>query len=273
MPNNYLSSDNSTNDIIQTACNKIGSRLGDYFVDLIDLVFGPLHYYSEKKRIVRDLKHKEFLELTGEKIESIPDGDLTVPDPQVFCEILEKSKYCVYREEARDMFSNLLANTASSTYSSFVHPTFAEIIRQINPEDSRLFVYLNKHVQIPIGILSVESIPDYLFLLDEPDEAPPLLSDIQSSGTIIIPTVADVPVDICESKNLPQAIENLSRLGLIKINFFVHCEDDDYHSLKELPVVTDVMDDYSLPEGSQFFLHRGSCSVTALGSNFAKVCM
>ena len=55
-----------------------------------------------------------------EKIEAIPNEKRVEPDIQIVAPALEASKYCVEKEELREMFVNLIASSMSTPLYNFL---------------------------------------------------------------------------------------------------------------------------------------------------------
>ncbi|MFR8352664.1 MAG: DUF4393 domain-containing protein [Blautia obeum] len=102
----------------------------------------------------RRMKYAHDLELYKQElsraISSIPEEKRIEPNIQTTAQALENSKYCIESEELRKMFVNLISNSMDNRYIQNVHPSFAEIIKQMSPTDARILKTLRPKSILPL---------------------------------------------------------------------------------------------------------------------------
>lgn len=126
--------DNAVKNLTDGPTKSIGTTL----TDLWDLVLGDISYLSEKKRIQRTHKLELFRKCLDDSINQIPPEKLVEPSVQVTAQALENSKYCIDEDELREMFTALISNSMNSDFSKDVHPSYAEILKQMSPLDAAI---------------------------------------------------------------------------------------------------------------------------------------
>lgn len=197
-------------DSIDTAVKNLTDKptqgIGQTFSDLWFMVFGGITQAADKCR----MKYAHDLELYNQElsqsIAAIPEENLIEPNIQTTAQALENSKYCIESEDLRKLFVNLISKSMDDRYAQTVHPSFAEIIKQMSPLDAKI----------------LKSIPqiDCFPLVDY------ILKDSQSTGYKTL--VSNVYVPPFPEVSLEQAsasISSLNRLGIIKISTEVHLTD------------------------------------------------
>ena len=134
LPDLPASIDNAVKNLTDKPTQGIGQTLADVWY----LVFGGITHAADKRRMkyAHDLKLYE--QELSQAILSIPEENLIEPNIQITAQALENSKYCIESEELRKLFVNLISKSMDSHYTSNVHPSLAEIIKQMSPIDARI---------------------------------------------------------------------------------------------------------------------------------------
>ena len=88
-----------------------------------------------------------------EKLKHIPEDKIVEPEPYVVVPAIQQLSYSLDSEELRELYANLLASSINADTKKNVHPSFAEIIKQLSPLDARV-VEMIKHNQKPIPIIT-----------------------------------------------------------------------------------------------------------------------
>lgn len=140
MENNLISSsiDRTLENILDNPTKNIGKTLGDIWF----LVFGGISQKAEKRKLEYSCSLHLFKESLEKEINKIPDNNKTCPDIQIVANTLEASKYCIEKKELRDMFIKLIVSSIDVTKSQYIHPSFAELIRNMNSDEALLIKYM-----------------------------------------------------------------------------------------------------------------------------------
>ena len=245
----------SVDNAIKNLTDDLTSKAGKTFGDIWDLVFGYISYAAEKRRI----KYKQALSLyeqeLSESISKIPDDKRIEPSVQITAQALENSKYCIESEELRQMFTSLICNSMNSDYSEYVHPSFAEIIKQMSVLDAKVInLFKDKsgtYVRLPVckysfhllNSLSYIDVPDHIFL-----ELP------------------DVDFRLCS-----QSLSSLSRLGLLEITYGKKLDTPNlYDKFSHHPAYKYAKNNFPF---ANIKLNEGVVEATPLGKSFINICI
>lgn len=247
------------NEAAGNLANPLTKSVGQTMADIWDIVFGGIGELAERKRLLHAHKLEQFkAELEG-KVESIPPEKLVPPDTQVVAGALDDARYCVEKDELRQMFSNLIAASLNSDTVHDVHPSFSNIIRRMSPFDANILLRFKKNSRKPIV---------HFVWRMKPEGTIPFLKNVISSAS--------------HDDNLQKesrSLEVLQSLGLIDIDFSQHFVDDtNYDALLSNPLYVALKNDPEKariiqPDTSGIDCLKGIVTLTDLGSQFLKVCL
>lgn len=229
----------------------IGKTLGDIWF----LVFGNISLAADKRR----MDYAQAVSLYGQEISNsiseIPNDKRIEPSIQITAQALENSKYCVENTELRHMFTSLICKSMNSDYSNFVHPSFAEIIKQMSVLDAKIMRLFKdssgKFVRLPIckyqlHILNAPSfidVPDHIFL-----ELP------------------DIDFRLCS-----QSLSSLSRLGLLTISYSKKLDTPNlYDKFLHHPAYEVAKENIPF---ANIKMIEGIVEATPLGKSFIDICI
>lgn len=187
-----------------------------------------------------------------QEVATIPPENIQEPPLKILGPALEASKYYIEEEELRSMFAKILASSFDDRKNSIIHPSFVEIIKQLDVTDARILQFL-KEQNHAIG-----------------SPIPCMKAVIKSDGgsKMIFPIIYFI--DGSEGINeLSPSLTNLERLGLLKIEDDRYSANDSkYDFIRNNFIVQHMLENY--PEIS---LEKMCFSITPLGKNFLKVCL
>ena len=243
----------SVDNALNNLTDKPSLAIGTTFSDLWYLVFGNFSYLAEKKKIAYTHKLELFRKELDDSIQLIPPEKLIEPSIQVTAQALENSKYCIESDELREMFTALISNSMNADFSKDVHPSFAEILKQMSPLDAVIIkIFKNSPISgFPLCqyILRIDSsfkiLLDNVFL-ENPDTSPP---------------------------NNSLSISSLSRLGLLETSygqFIVEENNDLYVPFRNhlwYQLIQKEFPDQTID------IKKGVVRLTPLGRSFTQVCV
>ncbi len=243
--------DNSIKNLTDDLTKKIGKTLGDIWF----LVFGNISFAAEKRRMNYAQAVALYEQELSNSISEIPNDKRIEPSIQTTAQALENSKYCVENTELRHMFTSLICKSMNSDYSSFVHPSFAEIIKQMSVLDARIIRLFKdnsgKFVRLPIckytfHIMASPSfidIPDHIFL-----------------------ELADTDFRLCS-----QSLSSLSRLGLLTISYDKKLDTPNiYDKFLQHPAYKFAKENIPF---ANIKMIEGVVQATPLGISFINICV
>lgn len=247
------------NEAAGNLANPLTKSVGQTMADIWDIVFGGVGEFAERKRLLHAHKLEQFKDELEGKVESIPPEKLVPPDTQVVAGALNDARYCVEKDELRQMFSNLIAASLNSDTVHDVHPSFSNIIRRMSSFDANILLRFKQNARKPIVHF---------------------VWKLETGGTL--PFRKNIISSELHDDNLQQesrSLEVLQSLGLVDINFSRHLVDDTkYDALLSNPLYVALKNDPEKvrtirPDIIGIDCLKGIVSLTDLGSQFLKVCL
>lgn len=238
-------------DLAQPAAKELGKTLLTG-AKLINLTLAPVSgliwgYEKIKEYLIPRLE---------EKLEKVPTENIVTPDPTIAVPTIEAMRYTSHKEELREMYVNLLANSMNNVTRDSAHPAFVEIIRQLSSDEALIFNFFDKDENYPI--LKVNRI----------------LND--NYGYILaLNNFSIIPYDVQCSipKSASHYFDNLIRLGLVTISYEDSLTNKDlYKPLEEHPLVLEYVESIKSLGESHEFIH-GYIRRTNFGSLFYYMCI
>ncbi len=241
----------SADNALKNLTDKPTISIGTTFSDLWDLVFGGISYLSEKKKIEYAHKLELFRKELEKSIEQIPPEKKSEPSIQITAQALENSKYCVNEDGLRQMFTALISNSMNSDYQKDIHPSFAEIIKQMSPLDAKVIkVFKGSPINgFPLGRYQLTKELNGFSILLEHVFLKYLTTDLAACSL---------------------SISSLSRLGLLTTSYDMSFSQEVYKPFEEHPWFKMLKEKF--PD-EQVTLQVGIVLLTPLGRSFTRVCI
>ena len=136
---------------VKAVLNPGANQIGTLFGDLLAMATSKIHFSAEKMRLQQAHDLETFKKSLSDKLNAKPKECLVEPRMQVVGPAVENAKYCMDEPKIREMFQNLLANSADERYQSKVHPSFSAIIAQMSPLDAENLSLFRKKEVYPIA--------------------------------------------------------------------------------------------------------------------------
>lgn len=244
----------SVDNALNNLTDKPSLAMGTTFSDLWYLVFGGVSLLAEKKKIAYAHKLELFRKELDDSIKQIPPKKLVEPSIQVTAQALENSKYCIESDELRKMFTALISNSMNADFSKDVHPSFAEILKQMSPLDAVIIkIFKGSPISgLPIcqyRLIDILGTQGYRILLDNvflahPNTYPP---------------------------NNSLSISSLSRLGLLDTSYDEWIINEDrYAPFKNHLWYKFLQEKFP---NQTVDIQKGIALLTPLGRSFTQVCV
>jgi hypothetical protein len=202
---------------------------------------------------------EKFIPVLEKKLSSVPEENIITPEPEIAVPAIEALRYTGHNEDLREMFANLLATAMDTRTASKAHPSFVEIIKQINSDEAKIIKMLDS--SISFSIIKIR-------LYD-------LASNIEKSFAEPVSNFSYLPYEVgCSHPDLgPSYIENLERLGFINISYDVfNTSPNAYETLENHHLVSDWRE-RSSQLGRRFEIFRGAITLTSFGRKFIESCV
>lgn len=216
-------------------------------------------YPVKKANITYRYKLECFQDDLREKATHIPEECMHSPNLMIAGPTLEALKYTFDEEMLRKMYVNLLASSMDSRKDDYVHPSYVEIIRQMNPFDATLFKSLcssignTKAINPNIGICGTNQI--YV------DATPKWFIKSPYNQNVF---------------QLSASLVRLSKLGIVELMYDRTAGTEEYDELKLSPQLTVILQHYQAKYPDKKLEIRATNSilyVNEYGKQFAKVCL
>lgn len=193
-----------------------------------------------------------------EKLKNVPQENIVSPDLSIAGPTLEAMRYNAHREELRDMFINLLATSMDSGTTQNAHPSFVEVIKQINSDEAKIINLIDG--KSPIAIIKIR------------------LYDKDSSGINFAEPLINfshLPFEAsCAYPNLgPSYLENIKRLGLVDITYSSYNTNPNAYEIPENHSVINDWRKYIEGLDKRLKIERGAMTRTAYGKKFFDSCV
>lgn len=190
-----------------------------------------------------------------EKLKNVPSENIVTPDPIIAVPTIEAMRYTSHKDELREMYANLLANSMNKATNDITHPSFVEIIKQLNSDEVLIFNFFNDDNYFPILRLNIE------------DSEDGIITVLDNFSTI--PYVVN-----CTNPNLFSSyFENLVRLGLITISYDGSITNKTkYQPLEEHSLIMNYKKNVISDQDTYVFKH-GYMRRTNFGKTFYTICV
>jgi hypothetical protein len=239
-------------DAAQPSVKEIGNVLGRSVRVLLAPLRGFLWGWEQIEQIL--------IEGLEKRLKSRPEENMKTPDPEIAVPLIQTLSYTAQNETLREMYLNLLANSMDKSQDKNVHPSFVEIIRQMNTLDARLFEVLSPYIgYFPVINPRIKVIGKKQFFFDK---TPEWFTNINISG-----------YDIFE---ISTSLLRLRRLGIIELILDQTTTDGEDEELKESPELLSILEECQIENPSvqlRIDVIDSLIHINEFGKQFAESCL
>ena len=243
-------------DMVQPAAQELGKGLLTV-AKTVNLALSPLAgvvWGFEK------IKEK-FFPKVEERLRNVPIENIITPQISVAGPIVEALRYAGSEETLSDLYANLLAASMDKTTAMKAHPAFAEIIKQLTPDEAKLIALFPAEPYMPI--IDIKD-------MTNGDDGYPVSHTRPLSNYSRIGEMAG-----CEHLDLvPAYFNNLIRLGLAEIpDGRYYTADGVYDELEKSEIAQAYKKSIENTPDHKCEFGRKFLQTTALGKQFANICV
>lgn len=198
----------------------------------------------------REFAIEQFKIELAEKLEKIKEENIVDADPRIFIPSAQAISYSWDQEEIKKLYMNLIVSDMDKNTKEQVHPSFTEVIKQMDAVDVKLFSAIYHNEVFPMCRINRKSENGGLVAIVEY-----LLPDhfyLQSSENTII-----------------KSLDNLERLKLISIKLDVTYTDKQHYLIIQNG---ERAKKYQSELGESFDIEEGVILKTEFGKDFFKIC-
>ena len=167
---------------------------------------------------------EESLRLTAEavreKANAIPEGKQVEPEPYVAIPAIQQLCYCQNSAELRELYANLLVSSMNADTKWQVHPSFVDVVKQLNPDEAKFMRSLPSDSNLLFPLVDVEcavGVNTWRYMM--------------SNFTTTRLELLEHPENICSY------IDNLVRLSLIEIPQRRIADVKVYKQIEQHPII------------------------------------
>lgn len=237
-------------DLLQPGVRQVGGAI-EAVLGLGNTVLWPLHLLNQRARINLQANFESY----REKMARVPIEHVVTPPPELAVPIVEKFPY-LENEDLRELFTTLLTMASSSETNSKAHPSFANVISNLCPDEAQLLRSFIGTRAIPFCFVRyVNALGDRFTQVCD-------MHFRLRNG-----------INLAFRENLSAYISNLEGLGILKIDRNTFTLDEDQYSLLTNDVKT-AFANYEAPEGYPIQqINQGRIDVTDFGKMFISTCV
>lgn len=193
----------------------------------------------------------------AEKLSKVPEDRIQTPDPSVAVPVLESLRYTGHNETLRELYANLLATSMDADTAMNAHPSFVEMIRNMNSDEAKIINFISN-----FGFQPMLNINRHV-----PSEG----SSVKMNKYVSF--IGDKAG--CENMRLMSSyFENLLRLKLIEIPEGSYLSKPGvYDELEAEAGVKAIIEKINAQEDSKAAIDKTFVDLTELGIQFSKACV
>lgn len=240
-------------DGLQPAVKEIGKALGTVG-KTVNIALAPISALVWGYDQIKD-----FVEIkVGEKLKDIPEEKIITPDETIAGPLLESLRYTGHKEELKEMYANLLASSMNADKADNAHPSFVDIIKNMNMYEARIIQYLAKNNALPM--IHIRQI----------------FSKRNGGGIYINKYLSMITyeIDSLDRNLLPTYYENLMRLKLIDIPYGRYLSKENiYNDLENDELVLNERKMIDNLDDSKSEIERTYIQLTNFGKLFTVACV
>ena len=256
-------------DVYKDGVQPSVKTIGDTLAGIFKAIGHYPRYWGMMSDISLEYKQERFRKTLEAKVAEIPDDRKVLPKPYILGPSVQALEYGVLEDHLSDMFASLIASSMDADKSRHAHPSFVEIIKQMNADEAKLLSYISKNGgSFPIISLYANAASDGESLLQSVEIIVRRFSSISDKAG-------------CQHPNLvEQMIDNLERLKLIEVELSGMGGELSDKSLYSTLISTleekhsiKVSERDGAGEAGGHFVMRGFFLLTAFGESFVRACL
>ena len=260
LPNETI--DKMYDDALHPVTSEAGKTAG-LLARSINAALAPLEIWILK----REYNVKQVKAELGKSLSTINPEKIVSPEPYVAVPALQAISYCMSNEELCDLYAKLLAKSMVTDTKDKVHPAFIEIIKQLSPNDALVFKVCSTRNAIPAVNLSIVMKQKGLHIVGS--------APVQKFA---LDLVADISISSISEEQIRVSLDNLMRIGLIKLNDFGLEDGSSYSFVKSSEIYSEISKEFERLNSEEHTADhiqtdRKCLSITTLGKQFRSICI
>lgn len=238
-------------DLVKPAAKEVGVVAGRSAKALLSPVRAFLWSWERIEQLVVDGVNR--------RIDKIPEEQRKTPDPEIAVPLIQALTYTAQNDTLREMYLNLLTNSMDTAMDKNVHPSFVDLIKQMNALDAKVFERLASKT----GYQKATN----------PNVA------IKDQGKVFVNAVPEWfvgwKIDGHDIFDTSASMLRLSKFGLIELMFDRTAGNEGYDELMTHPELAPVLDKYQRANPTlelELTAIRSLIYVNEYGRQFKRAC-
>lgn len=239
---------------------------GDSNNQTIINVNGDLVQGIDRQQVVDIIKsfcyvnRDDVIEIVKNAIESIDEKYRIMPDKRIFVPAIQRLAYSMDNVTVKNAYKNLLSSSMNKNKFMIMHPSYVDIISQLNSDEIKLLDTLigSTHITYPLINMRLKT------------------KNSNDLGIILLKYFTDIGYGVCDiPENITVYIENLIRLNLITIPYGQFLTDKQHYTkLENHDKVLNIKNDIcnSGAKNIDFKFDHMVFGLTQFGYNFIAIC-
>ena len=203
----------------------------------------------------REYNRKATQKILEDKLKNVPEDLLDEPELYVGVPALEGLSYTIDNETLREMYANLLASSMRKDKKADVHPAYAQIIKEISPDEARVL----KDISVSSGVWHpLVWVREYKSRI---------------SSKVLAQRYTNAFEYIRDPKRIASLIDNLERLKLVEVKENSAVSDESSYEYIENSDYIKRLLSKNLEEGHFLKVEKGSMRLTNFALGFINICI
>lgn len=260
LPNETI--DKMYDDALHPVASEAGKTAG-LLARSINAALAPLEIWILK----REYNVKQVKAELEKSLSTINPEKIVSPEPYVAVPVLQAIPYSMSNKELCDLYANLLAKSMVTDTKDKVHPAFIEIIKQLSPTDALVFKVCSARNAIPAANLSIVMKQKGLHIVGS--------THVQK---LSLDLVADIAISSISEEQIRVSLDNLIRIGLVRLNDFGLEDGSSYSFVKSSEIYSEISKEFEHLNSEEHTADhiqtdRKCLSITTLGKQFRSICI
>lgn len=147
-------------DLLKPAVQETGKLLA-LLPKTINAALNPLHKWIA----TQNYSLEEYIKLLAQKLENTNVNKIVSPEAYVAIPAFQAMSYSIDNIELKNMYTNLIANSMNIDLKKYVHPSFVEIIKQMSPNDAKIYKIIATSKIRPILNITLNMNDNYYYII------------------------------------------------------------------------------------------------------------
>lgn len=209
----------------------------------------------------RDYFDTQFENDMADRMADIPEEDVITPKLSIAGPTVQGISFTAEEPDLKEMYLNLLATASDRRVQSMAHPSFAEVIRQLNAEEAKLLT----------GVLAASQLPIVEIRRHAKTADNPNARGYRTVAASVLHLRNALGGQVWNNQTAVY-VDNWVRLGLVNVDYQVFMTDEaNYGWVEANPRYVSAQAEFDTEELKRVTFQKGVLTVTPFGRRFHEV--